>query len=531
MRIALVICPHDSDALLRDRGESLALGYLGATLRAAGHEVRLLNASLKRHDVSRLIADVLAGMFDLVGISVPESSRALPSLGFAARLREAGFAGLVCAGGPSATFEADALLAADSAIDVIVLHEGEQTICELAGAVEAGHDWRQVAGLAFRRDGLVRRSMARPQLQNLDRLPFPIRDDLPWVVRELGDAATIPILTSRGCHYNCAFCSVRAFNDADRAHAWRRRSVDNVLDEIGALLSIHDAHDLLVVDDLFVSGARPSREYAAAFSRGILGRGYRLTFTASASVDALDAELLSLLKRAGLRHVLVGAEAANATLLRSLNRWFTPVQIATALRTLDEVDLDATISYINFTPMTTIADLRENLAFFGELGINLMEGLLNRYQVHKGTPLYDRLERDGRLRGAFPRYGYASIDPRVDLTYTIARQALGCLSDLDAEVKRIERPVGRRSGFVARTPSSGVRRDRLHRLRRLVNEDVASLFGTVLDFAESHGTSSPEAVRAIVDEIGTTAQDVAGAWLALLRQFEVAPIDSELLGA
>ncbi len=531
MRIALVTCPHDSDAPARERGESLALGYLGATLRAAGHEVRLLNAALKRHDVSRLIADVMAGAFDLVGVSVPESSRALASLRFAARLREAGFAGIICAGGPCATFEADVLLRAGSSIDAIVLHEGEQTIGELASALEAGRDWRQVAGLAFCRDGVVRRSMPRRQLQDLDRLPFPIRDDLPWVLRELGDAATIPILTSRGCHYNCSFCSVRAFHDSDRPHAWRRRSVGNVLDEIGSLLSTHGATDLLFVDDLFVSGARPSRDYAAAFSRGVLERGYRLTFTLSASVDALDPDLLRPLKHAGLRHVLVGAEAANAQLLRSLNRWFTPAQIAAGVRTLDALDLDASISFINFTPMTTVGHLRENLAFFGELGANLMEGLLNRYQVHRGTPLYDRLERDGLLRDAFPRYDYASPDPKVDLVYTVSRQALGCLSDLHAEVKRIERAVGRGPGARAETPRAGAPRDRLRRLRRLINEDVAALFGTVLDFAESHGASSPQAVRAIVDETRATAQGVASMWLALLRQFEVTTIGRELVGA
>ena len=104
-----------------------------------------------------------------------------------------------------------------------------------------------------------------------------------------------------------------------------------------------------------------------------------------------------------------------------------------------DLGIEPVLSFMNFTPTTTLRHLRENLRFFPRFGTNILHSLLNRYQVFAGTPLADELRSCGRLRGSFPTLGYTGVDKGAELAYGISQESLGAFLQAGDELKRLRR--------------------------------------------------------------------------------------------
>jgi len=148
----------------------------------------------------------------------------------------------------------------DENVDCVVVGEGENTMLDLVKRIEHGEGLTGIPGTMYRRNGQVRRERPRPFIENLDELPFPAwhlldKEGLveeakrsPFVMRRPAGA----MVTSRGCPYNCYFCSVRKI----WSRKWRARSPENVVDEMEFLKNVHGFQEIQWLDDNggFVTG-------------------------------------------------------------------------------------------------------------------------------------------------------------------------------------------------------------------------------------------------------------------------------------
>lgn len=128
-------------------------------------------------------------------------------------------------------------------VDFVVVGEPEKTVSELAEALAEGkHSFRGISGLGFRENGKTVLNGKRLAIEDLDSLPFPDRHLLPMDVYakavkqnplrgEISKPYTI-VITSRGCPYNCVFCS----NCIVWGKQWRPRSPKNVVDELEQII-------------------------------------------------------------------------------------------------------------------------------------------------------------------------------------------------------------------------------------------------------------------------------------------------------
>ena len=175
--------------------KQLRLGppLLGAMMRDRGHEVRVYVESLANLDWEYVLSA------DLVGISATTST-VIRAYRYAQRVKEAGIP--VVMGGPHVTFEADEAM---DFCDYVVRQEGEETLVELVDYLQGKGDLESILGLTYRNDqGEVVHNPDRPLLKSLTELPWP---DLDLVAK--GDTVyPIPVLASRGCPFDCEFCSV-----------------------------------------------------------------------------------------------------------------------------------------------------------------------------------------------------------------------------------------------------------------------------------------------------------------------------------
>jgi len=536
MRIMLVKPPRDVPGIgISDQSESLALGYLAASLRSRSHDVSLINGSLRALSTNHLSRCVAESMPNLVGITLPDSTLVNPAFRLINEMRANGFAGHITVGGQTATFHWTEILTLCPQVDSVVLNEGEETICELADTLEQGKDWRSVRGLASWRDGAPTRNKARNPIDNLDTLQFPARDDLQYS-REVPEAGPVPILSGRGCHFNCAFCSTRSFYESGGRSTWRRRSVANVIDEMERVVSHWGETEFLFVDDLFLDRSGQAASYADEFTRALVERGMPITFTFSTTVDAVQGERFMHLREAGLRRVFMGAESACPELLQYFNKWFTPEHIERSVEILNDLDIDSCVSWINFTPVSKIRHLRENVSFFFDLGTDLLPGLLNRCQMYAGTPLYQRMKQSGSLTGRFPNYDYVATDPKVDVVYEVSKATFRPflavarkLQQIRHQLRSFQQEPGQKTSSTAAKPSgTGAlpevlsTQNAIEDIRKGLNIDAASCFRTLLDIIEAQAGSSAVVVKdSAVDDLRHQVVSCCEGWMRTLTYIDL----------
>jgi radical SAM superfamily enzyme YgiQ (UPF0313 family) len=226
----------------------LGLLYLAGYVRQRGHEVAIFDGTFQP-DESAFAEALTAESPDIVGISALQPTRDAAML-LASMAADTGVPVLV--GGPDPTAAPERYLLGP--VDLVVHHEGEQTMALLADMADDGPlTLERVVdepGIAFRRDGQVVVNQPRPPIENLDELPLPARDLIDmdryldtWTQDQ--GYASMTIATSRGCPFGCEWCV-----DAVHGEAFRQRSPESVAAEVKALSERYDIERLRFIDDV-----------------------------------------------------------------------------------------------------------------------------------------------------------------------------------------------------------------------------------------------------------------------------------------
>lgn len=227
----------------------LGILYLASYIRDAGHTVAIFDGTFE-DDESAFAERLGSDRPDVVGISALTTTREMAAT-LAGMAREAG--AVVVLGGPDPTLSPATYLA-DESVDLVVHHEGEQTMVALLDHVDAGRlDLDVVAsepGIAYRADGRVTINEPRPPLDDLDELPLPARDliDMDRYLDSWTDSngySSVTIATSRGCPYGCDWCK-----ESVHGTDFRQRSPESVAAEVAHLNERYDIDRLRVVDDV-----------------------------------------------------------------------------------------------------------------------------------------------------------------------------------------------------------------------------------------------------------------------------------------
>jgi radical SAM superfamily enzyme YgiQ (UPF0313 family) len=255
-------------------------------------------------------------------------------------------------------------------LDSVVRFEGEITAEELLQNVDLPQNWPAIQGLVFRRGSEIVINPARPLVDDLDSLPWPARGDTLQAVRGIPMA---PMLASRGCLFNCSFCSIRQFyGEAPGPHR-RIRSPEDVVAEMRSLYDSRGVRLFLFQDDDFAAKTEPQRAWVERFllaldAEGLTGKvGWKI----SCRVDDIEAEIMARCRDRGLLAAYLGVESGNGEGLATLNKHATVEQNLQAMRTLRRIGVEFDMGFMLLDPGTTFASIRENVAFLrkvAELG-------------------------------------------------------------------------------------------------------------------------------------------------------------------
>jgi radical SAM superfamily enzyme YgiQ (UPF0313 family) len=284
---------------------------LGTMMMQRGWQVEVYVEELRRIDFDAL------GSADLVGISTITST-APRAYQLADKVRAMGIP--VIMGGPHVTFLADEAL---EHADFVIRGEGEVPLMAFISAWEGDRDFRSVPNLSFHASGGRVHNPRRAAPPDLDALPHPDLSLLKPDRMAKSGWTTIPVLTSRGCPFDCSFCAVTGMF----GKRYRFRSTESIIDELRG----RDGRRNLVFfyDDNFAA----NRERARDLLRAMIREKFRFQWTTQVRADvARDVELVKLMKKAGCHTVYIGFESVNPKSLESMKKRQTVGQIREAVR-------------------------------------------------------------------------------------------------------------------------------------------------------------------------------------------------------
>ena len=244
---------------------------------------------------------------------------------------------------------------------------------------EAEQLWPQVIDDA-RRGRLEKfyRQTGRPSLLGLkpDRSIFKGKRYLPIGLIEAG----------RGCHFKCDFCAVQTVFNSTQT----RRPVDDIIAEI-ELVKL-DRKLFFFVDDNITSNIEQAKE----FFRALIP--LKIRWVSQSSINAAhDEEFLELLKRSGCQGVLIGFESLNPANLKDMNKAFNTMRggFEKALANLRRHHIRVYGTFIFGYDRDTPESFAETVDFARTHALYI--AAFNHLTPFPGTPLYARLQREGRL--------------------------------------------------------------------------------------------------------------------------------------
>ena len=298
---------------------------------------------------------------------------------------------LIVLGGPDVTHNAADYLACGA--DLIVLGEGEQTMLEIAQA--AAHQpvdnlspvFGHIPGLAFLLpEGTVFKTAAREKLRDIDRLPFPNRHKInlqfyldAW--KKAHGHSTLSISTQRGCPYTCRWCSTAVYGQS-----YRRRSPQNVVDEIETLQKNYSFDLIWFVDDVFTV----SHKWLGEFRDELKKRDLNIHFECITRADRLNEEVIGVLKESGCFRVWIGAESGSQRIIDAMDRRVDVGQVREMIKAARRAGIQAGTFIMLGYPGETEADIRETVRHLKDSNPDLFT-ITVAYPI-KGTGLYEEVQ-------------------------------------------------------------------------------------------------------------------------------------------
>jgi radical SAM superfamily enzyme YgiQ (UPF0313 family) len=386
----------------------MGLGYLAGALLAAGYDdVMLFDAEVEDEPLASLLA---RKHFDVVGVSSP-TPLIYEAWEAAALAKEQG--AITILGGPHLTLMPDESMQRPE-VDLVARREAEDTIVEVIKAIEETNRGREEAdsrllpgasrlasiqGLSWRDEsGQVIHNAERPLRKDIENIPWPahhlFRIDRYTNLQPLTDgldpnARSYTLVTSRGCPYQCIYCSKPI-----TGNTWRARPPEDVAAEWRYLVEEMGATEIGITDDVWNLKLDRAKAICRLLIAGGLSHVPWVTIHGMRA-DHTDAELFRLMKQAGCKRVGFGVESGNQAVLESIKKHQTLDDVRRAFREAKAAGLQTMGFFIFGLPADTEESMDDTIRFALELDPDLANFMIAA--PYPGTELWEIARRDGRL--------------------------------------------------------------------------------------------------------------------------------------
>jgi len=372
-----LINPPDPNSIAKDLDPSLGLMYLSSFLKNHNVECEILDFAL--HDKSEWLSLIKSHKSDLYGLTVYSSSVSTADI-INKLIKSVHPESKIIWGATHASYEWISSFIYSPELDFIALGEGEETLLELCRNSDGNYN--SIAGLANRDGQSMFISNLRPLIKNIDELPLPDRTiDLHQYTRKVDGVPSTPIMTSRGCSYNCLFCCSRYFWKYPRFHSFERVKTElNIIKEQG-FNAVHCWDDTFTLNH--------ERLYK------ILDEIKRLKFTFRCNGDLrLDTkEVLQKLYESGCREYAVGIESGDQQVLNAINKRTTVERNKQVMKWAKEVGLPIKAYLMVGNVGETMDSIKKTIDFIKQTGPEYYT--ISNFVPMPGCQIYSQPEKYG----------------------------------------------------------------------------------------------------------------------------------------
>ncbi len=346
---------------------------LSTILRERGYRVKTFIEDLAAPDWSFIEGS------DIVCISTITST-AIKAYRMGKRLKALNIP--VIMGGAHPTFLPDEAL---EYADFVIRGEGEHSLVELLEHMDRGVPaLSDIKGLSYRDGkGEIVHNPSGEFIEDLDSLPKP---DLS-LVNNWTPSNTYPVSTSRGCPFDCRFCSVIGMF----GRRYRFKSVEATLEELKYAASVSKATKF-IVDDNFAADKMRTKEIL----RGMIAEKIKMRWSAQVRTDvAGDTELLSLMADSGCHTLFIGFESINPRTLEEYHKRQDLEDIISCIRSLRYHGIHIHGMFVLGAESDDVKTIHETVAFAQEFGIDTVQIMI--LTPLPGTPLFNDMMKSGSL--------------------------------------------------------------------------------------------------------------------------------------
>lgn len=396
MRVILVNPPLDAvlerekvnpvTAFLFYNSAPLGILYIAALLEREGHTVAAIDAAAEQLNIPETVARIRSFRPEVIGLTST-------TVGFEGTRRLATALKVdlprvpIVLGGPHCSLLPQEAMV-HPCFDVGAIGEGEFTMMELLEHYQGKRSLDSIRGIIWRNsEGGFEQTPPRPNVQEMDQLPFPARHLLaPDLYRPVPiDQHGLPkfsVISSRGCPHSCAFCQ--------KANSgYRSFSPKYIVDEMEHLVRDFGAKDIAFVDSLFTQ----SRRRVEAICDEIISRGLKVSWTCSSRVECVDKPLLLKMRQAGCWRTRFGIESGNDSVLAFIKKGINKEQIRNAITWADEVGLQPKAFFMVGHMPDSHESIQETIEFAKSIPLHDVTVQINT--ILPKTPQEEIWKRDG----------------------------------------------------------------------------------------------------------------------------------------
>ena len=269
--------------------------------------------------------------------------------------------------------------------DYVICGEGEGALPELVDALANGGDLSGIQNLCFRQGETIQQNPWRPLVEDLDSLPIPDYGLIHgWKAKK--GKGVVSIATSRGCPFNCSFCSVIIL--FGRQH--RVNSVDRVMAEIRQ--NGLQANHIFFCDDNFTANRARTKELCER----IIQENLKIEWSAQVRTEAAkDPELLDLMAKSGCFAVFVGLESINPATLKAYNKSQTVEGLKESVVNFHRHGINVHGMFVFGAEEDHYQVIRDTVKVSRQLDLDSLQYLI--LTPVPGTPFYKEMEAQNRI--------------------------------------------------------------------------------------------------------------------------------------
>ncbi|MBN1244600.1 cobalamin-dependent protein [Candidatus Bathyarchaeota archaeon] len=404
----------------------LGLMYIAAVLDKAGYKVEILDAFMTGSSFRKIGDTIIVGMPyervkeeirrrkpDIVGIANPFTCQVEHAIKVSSITKEVDPSILTVAGGPHVPAVPVEFMEEAENIDIAVIGEGEYAMLDIVKVAEGTKKISDVKGIVYRENGTITQNAPRPFIKNLDELPFPAYHlvDMEQYLssnkigyRSFKDRS-VSMITSRGCPFNCCFCSVHLH----MGKTFRAHSVNYVISHIEHVVNKYKVKTIFFEDDNLTFDLKRFE----AICDQIIEKRIKFNWETPNGIraDYLTRGLLEKMKKSGCQSVFFGIESGDQYVLdniidKSLNLK-TVVEVAKMCK---EIGISTAAFYI----IGFSGEKKEHMLRTVEFALRLKKEydvgmLLHVATPSLGTRLYKECKEKGYIQGDLTSRAFAEV--------------------------------------------------------------------------------------------------------------------------